>query len=121
MIKIKITRKDDVKNLSYFHHYGVNNQAKTVANKLNIYIGNLANDVNEEDLRQTFSTYGRITDVKVIKDRESGEPRGFGFVEMPAAAEARSAIKNLNGTVLKGQTVKVSIAKSKISSNFSNQ
>jgi RNA recognition motif-containing protein len=116
---MQITRKDDMSNnFSYFHHYGVNNQTKAVTNKLNIYVGNLAFDVTEEDLRKTFSTYGKITDVKVIKDRESGEPRGFGFVEMPAAAEARSAIKNLNGTELKGQTVKVSVAKSKISSNL---
>lgn len=115
---MQITRKDDRNNLSYFHHYGVNNPTKTTVRKLNIYVGNLAREVTEEDLRETFSAYGKITDVKVIKDRESGEPKGFGFVEMPALSEARSAIKNLNGTILKGQTVKVSVAKSRISSNL---
>ena len=115
---MQLTRKDDRSSISYYHHYSSNNQARTVARKLNIYIGNLARDVTEEDLRKTFSAYGKITDVKVIKDRESGEPKGFGFVEMPLDAEARSAIKNLNGTELKGQTVKVSQAKSRISSNL---
>lgn len=111
---MQITRKDDQNAISYFPNYGLTNQTRTIARKLNIYIGNLARDVTEEDLRQTFSPYGKITDVKVIKDRESGEPKGFGFVEMPADAEAKSAIKNLNGTVLKGQTVKVSPAKARI-------
>ena len=114
---MQITRKDDRNSISYFHHYNVNNHTKAVVRKLNIYIGNLARDVTEEDLRETFSAYGKITDVKVIKDRDSGEPKGFGFVEMPTDSEARSAIKNLNGTVLKGQTVKVSVAKSRILSS----
>ena len=56
---------------------------------MNIYVGNLSHDVTDEELRQEFEAYGQITSVNVIKDKYSGESRGFGFVEMPAKAEAQ--------------------------------
>jgi RNA recognition motif-containing protein len=78
---------------------------------MNIYVGNLSRDVTEEDLRQEFEAFGQITSVTVIKDKFSGQSRGFGFVEMPAKAEAQAAIDGLNGKDLKGQTLSVNEAR----------
>jgi len=78
---------------------------------MNIYVGNLSREVTEEDLRQAFEALGQVTTVRVIKDKFSGEPRGFGFVEMSAKAEARSAINDLNGKELKGRTLVVNEAR----------
>ena len=78
---------------------------------MNIYVGNLSNEVTEEDLKQAFEGFGQVASVNIIKDRYSGESRGFGFVEMPAKAEAQSAIEGLNGKDLKGQMLKVSEAR----------
>jgi len=78
---------------------------------MNIYVGNLALNVTEGDLQQLFEAFGNVESVKIIKDRYSGESRGFGFVEMPAGAEAQSAIKGLSGKELKGQSIKVSEAR----------
>ena len=78
---------------------------------MNIYVGNLSNEVTEEDLKQAFEGFGQVASVNIIKDRYSGESRGFGFVEMPAKAEAQSAIEGLNGKELKGQMLKVSEAR----------
>jgi RNA recognition motif-containing protein len=79
--------------------------------KMNIYVGNLSHEVTEEDLRQTFEGFGQVESVNIIKDRYSGESRGFGFVEMPAKAEAQSAINDLNGKDLKGRALNVSEAR----------
>ena len=57
---------------------------------MNIFVGNLSRDVTEEDLREAFSAFGQISKVTILKDKFSGEPRGFGFVEMPAKAEAQA-------------------------------
>ncbi len=78
---------------------------------MNIYVGNLSHDVTEEDLRQTFEVFGQIASVNIIKDKFSGESRGFGFVEMSAKAEAQSAIESLNGKDLKGRTLNVNEAR----------
>jgi len=78
---------------------------------MNIYVGNLSRDVTEEDLRQTFEAFGKVETVSIIKDKFSGESRGFGFVEMPAKAEAESAIADLNGKELKGRPIKVNEAR----------
>ncbi len=78
---------------------------------MNIYVGNLSNEVTEEDLKQAFEDFGQVASVNIIKDRYSGESRGFGFVEMPAKAEAQSAIEGMNGKELKGQMLKVSEAR----------
>lgn len=77
---------------------------------MNIYVGNLSREVIEEDLRQTFEAFGQVASVTIIKDRFSGESRGFGFVEMPAKAEAQAAITGLNGKQLKGRTLTVNEA-----------
>jgi len=78
---------------------------------MNIYVGNLSRDVAEEDLRQAFEAFGKVESVTIIKDKFSAESRGFGFVEMPAKAEAQSAITGLNGKELKGRPLKVSEAR----------
>ena len=78
---------------------------------MNIYVGDLSREVTEEDLRQAFEPFGQIDSVTVIKDKFSGESRGFGFVEMPVKAEAQSAIDGLNGKELKGRTLKVNEAR----------
>jgi RNA-binding proteins (RRM domain) len=78
---------------------------------MNIYVGNLSREVTEEDLRQAFEAFGQIASITVIKDKFSGESRGFGFVEMPAKAEAQSAINGLNGRELKGRTLNVNEAR----------
>jgi RNA recognition motif-containing protein len=78
---------------------------------MNIYAGNLSFDVTEEDLRQAFESYGQVESVTIVKDKYSGQSRGFGFVEMPAKAEATSAINELNGKELKGRTLNVNEAR----------
>ncbi|RJP78426.1 MAG: RNA-binding protein [Candidatus Zixiibacteriota bacterium] len=78
---------------------------------MNIYVGNLSRDVTEDDLRDAFATHGFVQSVNIIKDRFSGEPRGFGFVEMPSKAEAQAAIDGLNGHDLKGQKLTVNEAR----------
>ena len=78
---------------------------------MNIYVGNLSREVTEEDLRQAFEAFGEVTSVKIIKDRYSGESRGFGFVEMPGKADAESAITGLKEKDLKGRTLNVNEAR----------
>ncbi len=78
---------------------------------MNIYVGNLSDDVSDEDLQQAFETFGEIASVTVIKDKFTGKSRGFGFVEMPSEDEAQSAIKGLNGKELKGQILNVNEAR----------
>ena len=78
---------------------------------MNIYIGNLSREVTEDELRQAFEAFGQVATVNIIKDRYSGESRGFGFVEMAAKSEAQAAINGLNGTQLKERTLSVSEAR----------
>ena len=78
---------------------------------MNIYIGNLSREVTEDELRKAFEAFGQVTTVNIIKDRYSGESRGFGFVEMPTKTEAQAAITGLNGTSLKERTLSVSEAR----------
>lgn len=78
---------------------------------MNIYVGNLSRDVTENELRKAFEPFGQVTTVNIIKDRYSGESRGFGFVEMPSKSEARAAINGLNGTSMGERTLSVSEAR----------
>jgi len=78
---------------------------------MNIYVGNLSHEVTEEDLQQAFEAFGQVTSAKIITDKFSGGSRGFGFVEMPAKAEAQSAIDGLNGKDLKGRSLNVNEAR----------
>jgi len=78
---------------------------------MNIYVGNLSYEATEEDLKQAFGAFGQVESVNIIKDRYSGESKGFGFVEMSARAEAQSAIEDLNGKEMNGRMLKVSEAR----------
>lgn len=80
---------------------------------MNIFVGNLSRQVAEGDLKKLFEPFGEITSVNVIKDRFSGESRGFGFVEMAKKEEAEAAIKELNGKELAGQQLIVNEARPK--------
>jgi RNA recognition motif-containing protein len=74
-------------------------------------VGNLSREVSEDELRKAFEAFGQVTSVNIIKDRYSGESRGFGFVEMASKTEAQAAINGLNGTSLKERTLTVSEAR----------
>ena len=78
---------------------------------MNIYVGNLSPDTSEDDLRTAFAAFGQVATASVIKDRFSGESRGFGFVEMPTKSEAIAAMKALNGKEIKGRTIVVNEAR----------
>ena len=78
---------------------------------MNIYVGNLANEVTEEDLKQAFDAFGKVDSVKIIKDKYTNRSKGFGFVEMASKAEGQSAIDGLNGKELKGKAVTVNEAR----------
>jgi RNA recognition motif-containing protein len=78
---------------------------------MNIYIGNMSFDTTEDQLRQAFEGFGAVSTVNIIKDKYSGEPRGFAFVEMSAKDEAIAAIGGLNGQELNGRTLNVNEAK----------
>ncbi len=80
---------------------------------MNIFVGNLSRDVTEEDLRTAFSAFGQVSKATILKDKFSGEPRGFGFVEMPAKAEAQAAINGMNQKDLKGRALNVNEARPK--------
>ena len=76
----------------------------------NIYVGNISFQTSEQDLSSAFSAYGQVDRVQIIKDRETGQSRGFAFVEMPVDAEAERAIQALDGAKLDGRAMKVNEA-----------
>jgi len=78
---------------------------------MNIYVGNLSREVTDEELRKEFEAFGKVESVNIIKDKYSGQSRGFGFVEMPAKAEGQAAVSGLKGKVLQGRTIDVSEAR----------
>jgi len=80
---------------------------------VNIYVGNLSFTTNETDLKEAFQAFGEVQSASIIKDKYSGESRGFGFVEMPNKDEAEKAMSMLNGKDLKGRTLKVNEAKAR--------
>ena len=78
---------------------------------MNIYVGNLANDVKEEELTTLFSEHGKVSSVKIIRDMFSQASRGFGFVEMPGKTEGQKAIDAINTHDLKGKKLVVNEAR----------
>lgn len=78
---------------------------------MNIYVGNLPREATEDDLRKAFEAFGEVTSAKIITDKFTGDPRGFGFVEMSNNTEAQSAISGLDGKDLKGRTLRVNEAR----------
>lgn len=78
---------------------------------MNIYAGNLSRELTEDELRLAFEEFGQVENVNIIKDKYSGESKGFGFVEMPSKEEGRAAIENLNGKELQGRSLTVNEAR----------
>jgi RNA recognition motif-containing protein len=81
---------------------------------MNIYVGNLSYEVSGENLRQAFEAFGQVNSASIVKDKYSGQPRGFGFVEMPDQAEAQAAIQNLNGKEFLGRLMNVNEARPRL-------
>ena len=79
----------------------------------NIFVGNLSFGATEDALRTLFEAYGTVDRVNIVTDRDSGQPRGFGFVEMTNDAEGDKAIAALNGTDFDGRTMNVNEARPK--------
>ncbi|HCA39756.1 MAG TPA: hypothetical protein DEO92_08780, partial [Phycisphaerales bacterium] len=90
----------------------IREQSKLGVSGLKIFVGNMSFDTTEDGLRAAFAAHGNVEDVAVITDRDTGRPRGFGFVTMPDSA-ARDAIEALNGTDLDGRTLNVNEARPK--------
>lgn len=78
---------------------------------MNIYVGNLAYAATDQDLREAFSAFGEVSSVNIIMDRQTGQSKGFGFVEMPNDNEAQAAIKELNDKPIKGRPARVNEAR----------
>lgn len=79
----------------------------------NIFVGNLSYSTTQDDLLATFSQYGNVERVSIVTDRDSGQPRGFAFVEMTEAGAAQNAISELNGAELNGRAMNVNEARPK--------
>ena len=80
---------------------------------MNIYVSNLSFNVQDEDLKDFFASYGEVTSAKIINDRETGNSRGFGFVEMSDDVAAKKAITELDGATVEGRVIKVVEARPK--------
>ncbi|GMV90633.1 MAG: hypothetical protein AMXMBFR82_04110 [Candidatus Hydrogenedentota bacterium] len=80
---------------------------------MNIYVGNLAYETTENDLKQAFEAYGKVDTARTIVDKYTNQSKGFGFVEMPDKAEAQAAISGLDGKDLGGRSLKVNEARPK--------
>ncbi len=78
---------------------------------MNIYVGNISYDATDETIKQAFESFGAVASARIIKDKYTGQSRGFGFVEMPAQSQAQTAIKSLNGKELLGKEMSVSEAR----------
>lgn len=78
---------------------------------MKIYVGNLPRELTEDELRHEFEAFGKVESVAIVKDRYSGQPRGFGFVEMPTKSEAVAALAGLKGKVVQERTLDISEAR----------
>lgn len=78
---------------------------------INIYVGNLSFDTNEDQLRELFEKYGQVESATIISDKFTGRPRGFGFVKMPEREDGMRAIKELDASDFMGRNLKVNEAR----------
>jgi RNA recognition motif-containing protein len=78
---------------------------------MNLYVGNLSYRLTEDELKEAFEEFGQVSSCTIIKDRVTGESKGFGFLEMPERSEAEAAISGLNGRDLKGRKLNVNEAR----------
>jgi RNA recognition motif-containing protein len=86
---------------------------------IKLYVGNLSFETTEEQLNTLFSEAGHVTSAKIMTDRHTGRPRGFGFVEMETKSEGQKAISMLNGRIVDGRPLAVNEAKPQQKSGFS--
>jgi RNA recognition motif-containing protein len=84
---------------------------------MNIYAGNLSYTVTEDDLRQAFENFGQVASVSIIKDQSSGQSKGFGFIEMPVAEEAKAAISGMHEKEMKGRKLNINEARPRSEDN----
>jgi RNA recognition motif-containing protein len=80
---------------------------------MNIFVGNLSFQTTQEELHAAFAQYGNVERVNIVTDRDTGQPRGFAFVEMPDKSEAENAIQQLNGAEMNGRALNVNEARPK--------
>jgi RNA recognition motif-containing protein len=80
---------------------------------MNLYVSNLGEQITDESLRAIFATHGEVSTSKIIKDHKTGNPRGFGFVDMPNDTEAQNAISKIHGTIVDGCNISVKEARPK--------
>lgn len=80
---------------------------------MDIYVGNLSYKISDQELKEVFEEFGEVSSAKVIKDRQTGRSKGFGFVKMDNDDEAQEAINELDGAKIKGRMVKVNKARPK--------
>ncbi len=78
---------------------------------MNLYVGNLSYQMTDDDLRAAFEQYGEVSSAKIIRDRETGRSKGFGFVEMPSDTDAEAAIRELDNAEVQGRNLKVNQAR----------
>ncbi len=88
---------------------------------MKIYVGNLSYEVTEDDLRRAVEPFGQAESITIIKDRDSGQSKGFGFIEMASKAEGQAAIEGLNGKELKGRALNVNEARPKAEGSGGNR
>jgi len=87
---------------------------------MNIYVGNLSYGLSEDELKEVFENYGTVDSVKIIKDRETGRSKGFGFIEMPNDEEGKTAIEQLNDTEVQNRNLRVNEARPRPERNFNS-
>jgi cold-inducible RNA-binding protein len=87
--------------------------------QLNIYVGNLSYEVTEDELREEFAAFGEVASINIIKDKYSGQSKGFAFVEMPLLSAGQAAINGLNGKMLHNRQIAVSGARPRTDSRSS--
>jgi cold-inducible RNA-binding protein len=88
--------------------------------QLNIYVGNLSYEVTEDELREEFAAFGEVASVSIIKDKYSGQSKGFAFIEMPLLSAGQAAITGLNGKMLQNRQIAVSGARPRTTDNRSS-
>src|SRR5262249_42007024 len=93
------------------HSCKPHHRTKAKETGMNLYVGNLSYRLTEDELRQAFEEFGQVSSCTIIKDRVTGESKGFGFLEMPEKSEAEAAINGLNGKDLKGRKLNVNEAR----------
>jgi len=86
-------------------------ESEEASHDMNLYVGNLSYRLTEDALRQVFEEFGQVTSCTIIKDKATGQSKGFGFLEMPEQSEAEAAIKGLNGRDIEGRKLNVNEAR----------